>query len=144
MTGVTTLGGSSLMAVFETESTGLFSIASITSADDGVTWGNRRTVYTPDSPNASAGAPQIATVGAALAVSFQTDEDSDPTAPSSSYTSATAAKLVTSTDLGATWGDKITVGPVVSVWAGLCALDTGDLLMVFDNRGAKAQRIELS
>lgn len=58
MTGVTSASGVDLMAVFESESEGLFSVKSITSSDDGKTWGNRSTVYTPDSPNTSAGAPR--------------------------------------------------------------------------------------
>ncbi len=144
MTGVATISGTNLIAVFETESTGLFSIGSTTSADDGKTWGNRKTIYTPNSPNTSAGAPQIITVESSLAVSFQTNEDSVLTAPASAYTSKTAAKLITSVDGGGTWGNKITVGQVVSVWPGLCALNDMDLLMMFDNGGAKAQRISLN
>lgn len=144
MTGVTTISGSNLMAVFETESTGLFSIAAITSTDDGKTWGNRKTIYTPDSPNTSAGAPQIITIGSYIVVSFQTNEDSELSAPASSYLTNTAAKLIMSGDSGATWGNKITVGNVVSVWPSLCTLDTADFLMLFDNGGAKAQKISLS
>ncbi|KAK4692754.1 hypothetical protein P7C71_g4512, partial [Lecanoromycetidae sp. Uapishka_2] len=144
MTGVTTVSGSNLMAVFETETTGLFSIASITSSNDGITWGDRNTIYTPDSPNTSAGAPQIITVGSNLVVSFQTNEDSDLAAPSSNYLTNTAAKLITSGDEGATWGNKITVGEIVSRWPGLYTLDTANLLMMFDDGGAKAQKVSLS
>lgn len=144
MTGVTTVSGSNLMAVFETETSGLFTIASITSADDGETWGNRQTIYAPDSPYTSAGAPQIVTVGSTLVVSLQTNEDSVLAAPASSYLTKTAAKLITSGDAGGTWGNKVTVGEVVSVWASLYTLDTADFLMMFDNGGAKAQKISLS
>ncbi len=112
MTGVTTISGSSLMAVFETETTGLFSIASITSTDDGNTWGNRKTIYTPSGSSASAGAPQIITVGSTLVVSFQTNEDSMVDNPASSNITA---KVITSADTGSTWGNKITVGKAVSV-----------------------------
>ena len=144
MTGVTTISGSSLMAVFESESNGLFTIMSITSTDDGKTWGNRQTVYTPDSPNTSAGAPQIVTVGGALGVSFMTNEDANLPAPSGSYTTNTAAKFITSGDSGATWANKITVGQVQSVWPGLYSIDDSSLLMMFDNGGAKSQKIVLS
>ena len=144
MTGVTTVSGTNLMAVFESESDGTFDVMSITSSDDGKTWGNRKTVYTPDSPNTSAGAPQIANVGGTLCVSFMTNEDSTETAPSSGYTTTTAAKLITSGDGGVTWGNKITVGQVLSVWPGLYTLGQTSFLMLFDNGGAKAQTITLS
>ena len=144
MTGVTTLSGSTLMAVFETESSGTFTIAAITSEDDGKTWGGRKTIYTPSSPNTSAGAPQIVTVGSTLGVSFMTNEDSQLSAPSSGYTSNTAAKFITSGDGGNTWGNKMTVGQVQSAWPGLYTLDETSLLMMFDNGGAKAQKITLS
>jgi len=144
MIGVATVGGSNVIAVFESESNGLFSIMSITSGDDGNTWGNRATVYSPDSPNTSAGAPQIINVGGALGVSFMTNEDSQDVAPSSSYTTNTAAKFLTSRDGGSSWTNKVTVGQVQSVWPGLLALDDSNLLMMFDNGGAKAQKIALS
>lgn len=144
MTGVTTVSGSNLLAVFETETTGLFSIASITSADDGKTWGNRTTIYTPTNVNASAGAPQIITVGSTLVVSFQTNEDYGMASPSISYLTNTAAKLITSGNAGSTWGNKLTVGEFVSLWPSLYTLDTADFLMMFDNGGAKAQKVSLS
>ena len=143
MTGVTTISGSNLMAVFESESSGTFTINAITSTDDGKTWGGRKTIYTPDSPNTSAGAPQIVTVGTSLGVSFMTNEDTQTATPSSSYTSNTASKFITSGDGGVTWGNKITVGEVQSVWPGLYTLDESNLLMMFDNGGAKAQKITL-
>lgn len=146
MTGVTAISGTgpNLMAVFESESSGTFNIMAITSSDDGKTWENRQTVYAPDSPNNSAGAPQIITVGGTLGVSFMTNEDVDLPVPSGSYTSNTAAKLITSGDGGATWGNKMTIGQVQSVWPGLYTLDDSSLLMMFDNGGSKAQKITLS
>ena len=77
MLGVATISGSNLIAVFETESTGVFNIMSITSADDGRTWSNRRMVYASTGTGNSAGAPQIINVGGRLVVSFQTSEDSN-------------------------------------------------------------------
>ena len=143
MTGVTTVSGTKLIAVFESESNGLFSIKSITSSDDGKTWGNRNTIYTPVSPNTSAGAPQIINVGGTLCVSFMTNEDSNLSAPpKDGYTTNTKSKFITSGD-GVTWGNKITVGQVLSVWPGLYDLGALSLLMLFDNNGAKAQTITL-
>lgn len=144
MTGVTTISGTELRAVFESESGGTFVVDSITSSDDGNTWDNRSTIYTPDSPNTSAGAPQIVNVGGTLCVSFMTNEDSTLAAPSDGYTTNTAAKFITSGDGGLTWGNKITVGQVLSVWPGLYAFQGASLLMLFDNGGAKAQTITLS
>lgn len=144
MTGVTTVSGTDLMAVFESESEGIFVVDSITSSDDGKTWDNRTTVYTPDSPNTSAGAPQVVNAGGTLCVSFMTNEDSTLAAPSNGYTTNTAAKFITSGDGGLTWGNKITVGQVLSVWPGLYAFEGASLLMLFDNEGAKAQTIDLS
>jgi hypothetical protein len=77
MTGVATISGSTLMAVFESEINGFFSIISVTSTDSGKTWGNRNTIYTTTALNTSAGAPQIINVGCTLVVSFQTNEDLD-------------------------------------------------------------------
>jgi len=144
MTGVTTVSGSTLLAVFETESTGLFSIASITSTDDGKSWSGRKTIYTPPSPYASAGAPQIINVGGTLVVSFQTNEDEALDRPAGNYLDGSVAKLVTSEDGGGAWGDKIAVGGVVSVWPGLVVLDSGSLLVLFDEGGAKGQVVGLS
>lgn len=144
MTGVATVSGSKLIAVFESTSSGTFIVQTITSDDDGKAWGNRNTIYTPDSPNTSAGAPQIINSGGTLAVSFVTDEDSSLSTPSDGYTSNAAAKLITSGDGGVTWGNKITVGQELSVWPGLYALDETNFLMMFDNGGAKAQKISLN
>ena len=144
MTGVATISGTTLMAVFESETNGYFTINAITSSDNGVTWGGRKTIYTPIAPNTSAGAPQIINVGGTLAVSFQTNEDIGASAPSDSYPGTTSCKLITSGNGGSTWGNKILVGPVASVWAGLYDIDGTSFLMLFDNGGAKAQRITLS
>lgn len=143
MVGVTAVSGTTLMAVFESSTVGVFSIVSITSTDDGRTWKNRKTVYTPTSPNTSAGAPQIATIGSTLVVSFQTNEESSLTAPAPNYVGNTTTKLISSTNGGASWGNKITVGKAVSVWPGLYALDASNLLVLFDNGGVKAQKVLL-
>ena len=144
MTGVATISGNTLMAVFESETNGYFTINAITSTDNGVTWGGRKTIYTPSAPNTSAGAPQIINVGGTLAVSFQTNEDIGASAPSDSYPGTTSVKLITSGNGGNTWGNKILVGPAPSVWAGLYDIDASSFLVMFDHGGAKAQRITLS
>ncbi|KAI4152964.1 MAG: hypothetical protein L6R39_001711, partial [Caloplaca ligustica] len=111
MTSVAALGSStSLILVYETETTGLFSLGAVFSTDDGKTWGNRKTIYNPSSPNTSAGAPQVINVGGTLVVSFMTNEDAQLSSPSNSYTDHTSVKVITSGDLGRTFGNKVTVG----------------------------------
>ena len=133
MVGVATVSGSNLIAVFETETNGgQFTIGSVTSADDGATWGNRRTVFTPSAGNANA--PQVVNVGGTLVASIQTDEDS---------VGRVAAKAITSGDGGVTWGNKMTFSPAVSHWPGLVTLDGNDLLGMSDDAGAKVQKIML-
>ncbi|KAI4095400.1 MAG: hypothetical protein LQ344_001698 [Seirophora lacunosa] len=135
----------SLVLVYETMSTGTFSLGAVFSADDGKTWGGRRIIYTPPSPNTSAGAPQVINVGGTLVASFMTNEDERLSAPSSSYTERTAAKVITSGDMGRTWGNKVTVGAVQSSWPGLLDLGSGGrFLYVMDRAGAKSQLVTLT
>lgn len=136
MIGVTTVSGSNIIAVFETEANGLFTINAITSADDGATWGNRHNVYTPTGTNTNAGAPQVINVGGTLVASFVTDEDTGTI-------DDTDTKLVTSGDGGNTWGNKITFSPLVSTWGGLTTLDDSSFLALADHDGARAQTITL-
>ncbi|EED14645.1 conserved hypothetical protein [Talaromyces stipitatus ATCC 10500] len=135
MLGVAQISGSNLIAIFESETNGgKFSVHSVTSSDDGKTWGNRKTVYAPSGFNAQA--PQITNVGGTLVASFQTDEDGG---------SGEAIKILTSGDGGATWGNKLTTFPATSNWAGLLTLnDNASFLSLADHSGAKAQKVTLS
>ena len=145
MTGVTTVSGSNLMAVFETESTGIFTVMSITSSDDGKTWSSQRNlVYSATGTSNSAGAPQIINVGGTLVVSFMTNEDANLGSSGGPYTSHTEAKLVTSCDGGKTWGNKLTTAPEQSAWPGLVGIDQKSFLALADHGGAKAQRVTVS
>ncbi|KAK3076057.1 hypothetical protein LTR53_000102 [Teratosphaeriaceae sp. CCFEE 6253] len=139
MLGVATISGSGLLAVFESEQDGLFTVNSITSFDDGKTWGNRQRVYTPTGTNNNAGAPQIVTVGGTLCVSFMTDEDTQQ----HHWIIGADDKIITSGDGGATWGNKITVFGVQSNWPAMLSLDRNSLLYMADFRGPKAQKINL-
>jgi hypothetical protein len=135
MIGVATISGSKLIAVFESEqNSSPFSIHSITSTDDGKTWGNRQTVYTPKGSGTNAAAPQVINVGGTLVVSFQTNEDT-PT--------GNVAKIVTSGDGGVTWGHELTFSPDVSTWAGLMTLDDSSFLGLASHNGAEAQKVKL-
>jgi len=139
MIGVETVSGSNLIAVFESEQNGLFTIKSITSTDDGVTWGNRQTVYTPTGINNNAGAPQAVNVAGTLCVSFMTDENIQGT----DWPTGAGAKLVTSLDGGTTWGNKIEVFQVQTNWPGLLNLNSGSFLYMADNDGVKIQEVIL-
>ncbi|KAH8895854.1 neuraminidase, partial [Thozetella sp. PMI_491] len=99
MLGVVRTGGSNLLAVFESlrPDTG---ITSVTSSDDGKTWGNRRTVYKSSVAGVQHSAPQVAIVNGKLVASFQINEDN---------LSRVDVKVVTSTNGGASWGEKTTV-----------------------------------
>jgi Neuraminidase (sialidase) len=135
MLGVATVSGSNLIAVFESEQGGgTFSIHAVTSLDDGKTWGSRQTVFTPAGSGTNANAPQVVNIGGTLVVSFQTDEDS-PGNP--------AAKIITSSDGGVTWGNKLTFSPAISHWPGLLTLDSSSFLGMADDGGAKAQKVTL-
>ena len=68
------LGSNSLIAIFESQDTSpggtsLFKVHSITSNDDGATWGQRSLVYAPTGIQTNAGAPQIIDIGGTLVVS---------------------------------------------------------------------------
>ena len=99
---VDTTGNGNLIAVFETtENPGNpFVVDSVTSNDDGSTWGNRQRVFTPPSGK-SAGSPQVANVGGAIVACFMNSEN----APTDAY-NGTAVTLLTSGDQGGTWGNE--------------------------------------
>ena len=140
MTGVATISGSNLIAVFESEQGGYFQVDSITSSDDGNTWGNRQIVYLPTGTDNNAGAPQVVNVGGTLCVSFMTDEDTQL----HDWINGAGAKMITSGDSGSTWGNKIEVFSPQADWPGMVTLDTTSLLYMADKGGAKSQKIVLS
>ncbi|KFZ25216.1 hypothetical protein V502_00307 [Pseudogymnoascus sp. VKM F-4520 (FW-2644)] len=137
MLGVTTApGGSSsdLIAIFEsldTVTTHLFTVMAVSSSDDGASWENRRTVYTPTGSLNNARAPQIINVGGTLVASFMTDEDTS----AHNWTTGADVKVATSTD-GINWGSKVTVFGVQTNWAGMLAVDDTRFLVLGDNGGA--------
>lgn len=134
-----------LIAVFETnENNGRFVVDSVTSSDDGKTWGNRRRVYTPvnASVNKNAGAPQVWNIYGTLVTSFMTDEDRD----SSTGYANQATKIVVSTDGGSTWTNKFTVFPTGGNWPGMAYLSPNQVLVMaeVDGTGARAQKIQFN
>lgn len=140
MLGVAPIQGNELIAVFESEQDGIFTIDSIRSLDDGNSWANRQRVYTAAGSGNNAGAPQVINVGGTMVVSFMTDED-HAMHQWGSGSSGASAKLVTSTDGGNTWANKVLVGPELSSWPGLMSVDQTSFLMMFEHGGAVAQRL---
>ena len=142
MSGVTPVDttGQNLIIIFETELNGLFTVNAMTSADDGATWTDRHNVYTPTGTDNNAASPQVILVGTTLVASFMTDEDTSD----HDWTTGADAKVVTSSDGGTTWGNKLTFSPVQSNWPGLLVLTDTSFLGRADYGGAKAQLIELS
>lgn len=119
----TSPGSSKLIAVFESlaPETG---ITSVTSSDDGKTWGNRRVVYKSSVAGSRQQAPQVVLVGTTLVASFQTNEDNPNADTNIPYT-----KIIASTDQGASWHGKITVHEKCE-WAGEVVLDQKNLLVL--------------
>ncbi|KAH8429754.1 sialidase family protein [Aspergillus melleus] len=120
-------GSKKLIAVFESlwDNTG---ITSVTSDDDGKTWGNRRLVYKGTNGPPSEAAPQIVRVGEkTLVVSFSTWEDDREAGDSKPPN----VKVVVSTDGGASWGQKTLVHKNCH-WAGEVAVDGNSLLVMCD------------
>jgi hypothetical protein len=79
-----------------------------------------------------AAAPQIAECGLGLLVTFQTDEDGNGT------------RLKAVWGRPGNWELKMLVGPEEgdSVWGGVMALDTTNVLVMFDHQGiCKARKI---
>ena len=144
MIGVATIDGANLIAVFETGAGNprTYTINSITSADDGATWGNRQQVYIPTGVGNNAGDPQVVNVGGTIVVCFGTDEDTS-LHDWSPVPQGADAKIITSGDGGRTWGNKLTFTPVQSTWPALLALDGNSFLALADHNGASAQRVTL-
>jgi hypothetical protein len=116
-------GSSELIAVFESlaPETG---ITSVTSPDDGKTWGNRQIVYRSSVAGSRQQAPQVVLVGRTLVTSFQTNEDNPDTDTNIPFT-----KVIASTDQAASWHEKITVHEKCE-WAGLVGFDEKNLLVL--------------
>jgi hypothetical protein len=139
MVGVATVSGSRLIAVFESTENGRFSINSVTSSDDGKTWGDRKRVYTPTGNGNNAGAPQVINVGGTLVVSFMTDEDTQK----GHWIDGAGGKLIMSADGGSTWEEKIQVFAPQANWPGMVVLDSSSFLYMSDASGAKSQKVVL-
>ncbi|KAH7102284.1 Sialidase [Auriculariales sp. MPI-PUGE-AT-0066] len=140
MLGVANYGGKKLIAVFETTVNGHFEVWSITSPDDGKTWGNRRRVYATKAKNANAGSPQVNLVGNTLVCSFMTDEEKPI-----GWASGAAMKIVMSVDGGASWHNKTTIftNEPSTFWPGMYTLDKNNFLAMAAQNGPKVRKVQL-
>ncbi|OCL06527.1 glycoside hydrolase family 93 protein [Glonium stellatum] len=130
------IGSSTLIAIFESldPNTGLFTVHSVKSTDDGATWGSRNLVYSPGTGK-NAGAPGIALIGNKLIASFGTDEDGGTWSTGS-------MRVVISSDGGSTWGTKTTIHGVPSLWAGVLDLTESTFLAMYESGGTSyAQKV---
>jgi len=113
-----------LVLVFEAQDVGMhpFVVRSITSTDDGRTWGPRRLVYEPAGPTKRASAPYVTTLPTGeLLASFQTDEDRAGHGDGSCD-----MKTVRSADGGRTWGQPsapFALDRGTATWNALFVLD---------------------
>lgn len=140
MWGLAPASSGTLVGVFEQEQNGLFTVQALTSSNNGNSWGGQHLVYSPTCCNNNAGSPQIANVGGTLVVTFMTDEDT----MQHQWINGASTKLVTSGNGGGSWGNKITVGQAQSNWPGVFAADANNALVMYDNGGAKVQKVGLS
>ncbi|KAG2188167.1 hypothetical protein INT44_000918 [Umbelopsis vinacea] len=144
MPGITefdTGSGKRLLCIFETTQDGPFHVKSVTSDDDGITWGNRSVVYVPTGTNNNAGSPQVATLGGNVLVAiFMTDEDLSP----HKWITGAGVKSLVSTD-GVNWSNKLSVSPPQSNWPGIFPLNDNEFITTFDHAGGvQSQAIKLS
>jgi len=143
----TPTGAARVLCVFETtENTfPLFTVKSVVSTDDGVTWSERTQVYVPSGTQHNAGAPQVTTTTAGtLVVSFMTDENHTG---ASVWPSGAAMKILTSLSMDpAVWGQKTTVLPISSLWPSVYRQVDGSATVVgcADNSGARCRSISFA
>jgi hypothetical protein len=122
-------GSRKLMAVFESlaPETG---ITSVTSADDGLTWINRKPVYFNPTRGVRHQAPQIVLVGTMLVTTFQTNENT----LGDIRGNVPWTKIIVSTDAGRTWGPKTLIHKDCE-WTGATTIDSKKLLVFCNEYG---------
>ncbi|XXG99741.1 hypothetical protein Hte_006082 [Hypoxylon texense] len=127
-------GQDALVMVFEVKDGDYFYVGTVTSYDDGSTWGNRNTIFRPSRHNA--GAPQIATVGANLAVVFMTDEDATGALD---WPANADVKMIFSSELSngqVTWdGQTMEISQDSSYWPGAFQKSSDSIIAVYERGG---------
>ena len=127
--------GKTLICVYESSLNGIFSVQTVTSQDDGATWGPRQTVYAPANLARNAQSPQIVNTDGVLVVTFMTDEDTG--------TKDESIKVVTSVDGGRTYGNKLTVADAPQFWPGLLAAPMRSFFCLYGNGPQMVQKISV-
>jgi hypothetical protein len=84
----------------------------------------------------NAGAPQIALVCKKLVVSFMTDEEK----LEGMWHRNAYLKIITSSDKGVTWGNKLMITAKPAAWAGLLAVNDTDFLVICDYEDSNEAR----
>ncbi len=108
-----------LMAIFESESNGIFHVMSVKSTDDGASWSQRSIVFAPRAGH-NAGSPQIVSVGGQLLAVFMTDED----AGTVNWPNNAAVKVETTTSISSSnvvWSAPYTIAQASAYWPGVLA-----------------------
>ncbi|KAJ7055692.1 glycoside hydrolase family 93 protein [Mycena amicta] len=143
----TSSGSARVLCIFETtEGTApLFTVKSVVSTNDGVSFAERAQVYVPTGSGHNAGAPQVVTTSAGILVaSFMTDEEHTG---ASVWPQGASMKILTSLSSDpAVWGQKTTVLPISSLWPGLYSRVDGTATVVgcADNGGARCRSISFA
>ncbi|KAI1371379.1 glycoside hydrolase family 93 protein [Hypoxylon crocopeplum] len=134
-------GQAVLVMVFEVNDNGQFYLATVTSSDDGNTWGSRTVIYRTSQHNA--GAPQIASLGANLVVVFMTDEDT--AVGDLNWPNRAAVKAIFSTELRngqVTWTtETMQLSAQSSYWPGTFQRGTNDIMGVYERGGVPLGKI---
>ncbi|KAL7624836.1 hypothetical protein AAE478_004050 [Parahypoxylon ruwenzoriense] len=125
-------GQDALVMVFEVRDGNFFYLATVTSYDDGNTWGSRSIAYRPSQRNA--GAPQITALGNNLAVVFMTDEDT--AAGGLDWPRRADIKMIFSTELRdgtVTWtAETMHLSDESSYWPGAFQLNSNNIMAVYE------------
>ncbi|KAI1764641.1 glycoside hydrolase family 93 protein [Hypoxylon sp. FL1150] len=127
-------GQDALVMVFEVKDGANFYLGTVTSYDDGNTWGSRNTIFRP--ANHNAGAPQIATIGGNLAVVFMTDQD---WTGSLNWPAQADIKMIFSSELRngqVTWDSTtMEVSQDSSYWPGAFQKSADSIIAVYERGG---------
>ncbi|KAI1458954.1 glycoside hydrolase family 93 protein [Annulohypoxylon moriforme] len=134
-------GQTALVMVFEINDNTHVYLGTVTSYDDGNTWGSRNTIFRPADHNA--GAPQIGTIGNNLAVVFMTDEDR--AVSEIAWPANADVKMIFSTELRngqVTWTTQtLELSTESSYWPGAFQRDANDVIAVYERGGVPYGRV---